>query len=189
MDAPFCQSVAWEHSTFSFISNFISYPPSYNRIPILAWFKDSYFTFDGFSTIQVFPLLFNHGNGKITLADWWNGNCNFSSSCTQRLPYKTNPCFHSCEGPHCKDKMPKIWNKYSQDRNIGVSVLISTFMCLWANYIFPRWVFLFCWRKYVVDRSWEYINRSQTHECGNWGWGRAIPRKGIHKRNCRSSAN
>jgi hypothetical protein len=25
----------------------------------------------------------------------------------------------------------------------------------------------FCWRKYV-DRSWEYINRSQTHECGNW---------------------
>jgi hypothetical protein len=26
----------------------------------------------------------------------------------------------------------------------------------------------FCWRKYM-DRSWEYINRSQTHECGNWG--------------------
>jgi hypothetical protein len=20
-----------------------------------------------------------------------------------------------------------------------------------------------------VDQSWEYINRSQTHECGNWG--------------------
>ncbi len=34
-----------------------------------------------------------------------------------------------------------------------------------------------------VDRSWEYINRSQTHKCGNWDWGRAIPRKGIHKRN------
>ncbi len=26
-----------------------------------------------------------------------------------------------------------------------------------------------------VDRSWEYINRSQTHECGNWDWGRAVP--------------
>ncbi len=38
-----------------------------------------------------------------------------------------------------------------------------------------------------VDRSWEYINRSQTHECANWGWGRAIPRKGIYKRNCRCS--
>jgi hypothetical protein len=55
-------------------------------------------------------------------------------------------------------------------------------MCLWANYIFPRWSCRFCWRKYV-DRSWEYINRSQTHECRNWGWGRAIPRKGIYKRN------
>ncbi len=35
-------------------------------------------------------------------------------------------------------------------------------------------------RKYV-DRSWEYIDRSQTHKCGNWDWGRAILRKGIHK--------
>ncbi len=32
-----------------------------------------------------------------------------------------------------------------------------------------------------VDRSWEYINRSQTHECGNWYWGRATPRTGMHK--------
>ncbi len=45
----------------------------------------------------------------------------------------------------------------------------------------------FCWRKYV-DRSWENINRSQTHDCWNWGWGRAIPRKGIYKRNCLCSA-
>ncbi len=97
--------------------------------------------------------------------------------------------FESSWMAHCKDKMPKIetlklkiWNKYSQKRNIGVSVPFSTFMCLWANYIFPRWVCLFCWRKYV-DRSWEYINRSQTHECGNWGWGRAIPRKGIYSIN------
>ncbi len=60
-------------------------------------------------------------------------------------------------------------------------------MCLWANYIFPRWVCLFCWSKKNVDWSWEYINRSKTHECGNWGWSRAIPRKGICKRNCRCS--
>ena len=86
----------------------------------------------------------------------------------------------------CKDKMTKIWNKYSQKMNIGASVPISTFMCLWANYIFPQWVCLFCRRKYV-DRFWEYINRSQTHECGNWGWGRTISRKGIYKRNCRCS--
>jgi hypothetical protein len=30
-----------------------------------------------------------------------------------------------------------------------------------------------------VDRSWEYINRSQTHECGNWVCGCEIPFLGI----------
>jgi hypothetical protein len=77
---------------------------------------------------------------------------------------------------HCKDKIPKFLNKYSQKRNIGGSVPISTFMCLWEIYISPRSVCLLCWRKYV-DRSCDYINRSQTHECGNWGWGCGIPRK------------
>ncbi len=81
---------------------------------------------------------------------------------------------------HCKDKIPKFWNKYSQRRNIGVSVPISTIMRLWVICIFPQSVCLFCWRKYV-DRLWDYINRSQTHECGNWGWDRTIPWKGIHK--------
>ncbi len=59
-------------------------------------------------------------------------------------------------------------------------------MRLWAIYIFPLSVSLFCWRKYV-DRSWYYINCSQTHECWNWGWGRAIPRKGIYKGDFRCS--
>ncbi len=53
-------------------------------------------------------------------------------------------------------------------------------MRLRAIYIFPQSASLFCWRKYI-DRSWDNINRSQTHECWNWGWGRAIPRKGIYK--------
>jgi hypothetical protein len=94
---------------------------------------------------------------------------------------RKNIQLHRCEhsgGLHCKDKMPKIWNKYSQFPHSCV--------CLWANYIFPRWVCLSCWRKYV-DRSWEYINRSQTHGCWNWGWGRAIPRKGIHEGDFRCS--
>ncbi len=32
-----------------------------------------------------------------------------------------------------------------------------------------------------MDWSWEYIYRSETHECGNWDWSRAIPFLGIHK--------
>ncbi len=41
----------------------------------------------------------------------------------------------------------------------------------------------------VVDLSWDFINRSLAHECWNWGWGRAIPRKGIHKGDFRCSAH
>ncbi len=38
-----------------------------------------------------------------------------------------------------------------------------------------------------VERSWKYINRSQTHGCGNWDWGRTIPFLGIHKWDFRCS--
>jgi hypothetical protein len=30
-----------------------------------------------------------------------------------------------------------------------------------------------------VDRSWEYVNRSHTHERGRWDCGRAIPFLGM----------
>jgi hypothetical protein len=53
----------------------------------------------------------------------------------------------------------------------------------------PRSDCLFCCRKIqYVDRSWEYINRSQTLESGNWDRGLAISRKGIHKWDFRCSA-
>jgi hypothetical protein len=74
---------------------------------------------------------------------------------------------HSTPQSNCKEPIPKIRNKYSQRRNCSTTVPISTFICHWAIYIFPRSICLFCCRKYV-DRSEEYINRSQTHEGGNW---------------------
>ncbi len=72
------------------------------------------------------------------------------------------------------------WNCYFQNRIMMFCLPVPTLIYLWEIYIFPGSVHLFCYGKYV-DQSWEYINRSQTHECGNWDWGRAIPRKGIHK--------
>ncbi len=47
----------------------------------------------------------------------------------------------------------------TQKSNYAATVLIPTFTFMWTIYIFP----------------------SQTHECGNWDWGRAIPLLGIHK--------
>ncbi len=39
-------------------------------------------------------------------------------------------------------------------------------MCLWAIYIFPGSVHIFPPAE-KADPSWEYLIRSQTHECGN----------------------
>ncbi len=53
----------------------------------------------------------------------------------------------SVQEVHCKEKKPKLRNKYFQKRNCAVTVPISTFLCLWANYIFPRSICLCCYRK------------------------------------------
>ncbi len=69
-----------------------------------------------------------------------------------------------------------------QKRIIMFCLPIPTLIYLWEIHIFPGLACLLYYAaaKYV-DRSWEYINRSHTHECGNWDWGHAIPRKGTHK--------
>ncbi len=80
-------------------------------------------------------------------------------------------------------------NCYFQNRNIMFCLPVPTLIYLWEIYIFPRSVCLFCCSAgNYVDQSLEYINSSQTHECGNWDRGRAIPRKGIHKWNFPCSA-
>jgi hypothetical protein len=79
-----------------------------------------------------------------------------------------------------RNTIPKIWNNYSHKRKCSATVPISTFMCLWAIYILPGLVCLFCCRKICGPILEKYINLSHTHDCGNWVWGRAIHKKGIH---------
>ncbi len=38
-----------------------------------------------------------------------------------------------------------------------------------------------------MDRCWDNINRSQTHESGNWDCGLTIPFPGVHKWDFRCS--
>ncbi len=89
---------------------------------------------------------------------------------------------------HCKDTISKILNKYSQKRNCAGSVLIPH-SCVCERFIYSQdWSAFSAAGKYV-DRFWKYINRSQTHECWNWDWGRALPFLGIHKWDFRCSAS
>jgi hypothetical protein len=50
------------------------------------------------------------------------------------------------------------------------------------QYICERFVYFQDWSAYsaagnYVDQSWEYINSSQTHECGNWTEATQFPEK------------
>jgi hypothetical protein len=70
------------------------------------------------------------------------------------------------QGAHTVTKIPFIYSFFG---NSAASAPISTFMCLWAIYIVLGSVYIFPSAE-KGDRSWEYINRSQTHKCGNWDW-------------------
>jgi len=96
--------------------------------------------------------------------------CVSKAPCLKKVGYcvsvycKCNCVIFIYESTHCQETIPKIGNKYSHDPSAYSAA-----------------------GKYV-DRSWEYINCSQTHECGNWDWGGAVPRKGIHKWDFRNNA-
>ncbi len=67
---------------------------------------------------------------------------------------------------NCIPRNETVRPHYFQNRIIMVCLPISTFMYLWAIYIFPQSV--------CLGSMWDNINRSKTHECGNWERGRAV---------------
>jgi hypothetical protein len=82
----------------------------------------------------------------------------------------------------CKEPIPKIRNKYSQKRNCAgpQSQFPHSWVCERFIYSDDRSAYSAAGNMWT-DPGNTYINLSQTHEGENWDWGRAIPRKVIHK--------
>ncbi len=100
--------------------------------------------------------------------------CEFPNKRTYQLFFKK---VRRKRGLHCKDTIPKIWNKYSQKWNCAASVLIPTFMFLWGFH--DRSAYSAAGK--YVNRYWEYINFSQIHVWGNWDWGCAVSFLGVYQ--------
>ncbi len=81
--------------------------------------------------------------------------------------YTNESLFNHCKRWNSNYTAKAIPFIYSFSGNCAASTLICTIMCLLAIYIFPRSVHIFPSAE-QADPSWEYIIRSQTHECGNW---------------------
>ncbi len=72
-------------------------------------------------------------------------------------------------------------DKYSQKRNCAGLSLSSSIHVSVSDLYIPTIGLPLLLREIVG--SWEYINRLQTHEYGNWDLGRAVFTYIIHNRN------
>ncbi len=69
---------------------------------------------------------------------------------------------------HCKEPIPKIGYRFSQKRTCAATVPIPySFVCERFIYSHNRSAYSSAGNM-CTDPGNTYINRSQTHECGNW---------------------
>ncbi len=78
----------------------------------------------------------------------------------------------NCKWRANENPLTNVWFPfmYSQKCSL-ISYLLHSYICERFIYLQDQSAY-FASARYV-DRSWECINRSQAHECGNWDWGRA----------------
>ncbi len=84
-------------------------------------------------------------------------------------------------------KCSQKWTCYFQNRIIMFCLPVPTLIYLWEICIFPGSDCLVCCWEIFGPILGKYKSLT-TLECGNWDWGRAIPRKGTHKRDFPCSA-
>ncbi len=81
---------------------------------------------------------------------------------------------------HCNGNYVYVflfWELRGLSPNFHIYVSVSDIIFPGSVHIFPT--------AEKADPSWEYIIRSQTHECGNWDWDPDIPFLGIFVSNFR----
>ncbi len=104
-------------------------------------------------------------------------------SCEQPLPgYRQIGVPFAASVTHCNEYPIYVFPEK------GAALLPFPHSCVCERFIYSQDRSTYFPAAEWADRSWEYINRSQTHECRNWDWGRAILFLGIFVLNFRYCA-
>jgi hypothetical protein len=111
--------------------------------------------------LQIFPT----GSFKVQVSSRWFSPQVSSRPCRTAnvwLPFMYSQKWN-CEA--------SLFPKQNYRIIYSVSQFLHSYICKKIIYFQDRSVY------FAADWSWEYINRSQTHECGNWDWGLTISQK------------